>query len=543
MYDMYIDGLQHYAAQAVVNVFSDRNCEVTSCRYGCSEVEVESPFTQMTSDTGCSVAFGSSGFSLSGQLLRGIVNDLDKLQCLGFGDCEEWVKGLEGIEEIEEMEGVEIIENMRNVHIFSDIFETLEKYGEHDVASCIDTTSASAFSLEDICLPFVVPTCSLKEGESFESLEFIYARLGITEDQITHRFGLNIHPCDYSDILPIRESFLVEVRSSVSNLFTGMLREKSVLPSGKVLGNYQWCDSSSELFPIAMELIESIVDKYIKSGELYKILSRLRVLDSGGSASFCPARKVRDDERYRLMGFVKAFMCEDMVSHVGSVWMSVVNAEYSEATVPGAEGCVGSDLSPVYKINVEEVDETSIGCGASKINIYHEDNRTISKVKRKFSSMIVKCIRDKYCKMINEGHEFKDRTIVSGRCAWIDISKNMLPIVREKVEPILEEERAEISDVLSRSRVEVLAPNGFSIVRDISSKERFFFLEKFMKSVRRQTVDKYSKLWARIVKFQRTKVTCGDYEYDRKVGNSVSGSSYDKSYHNYHNKDDMYDIL
>ncbi|WP_242641739.1 hypothetical protein, partial [Candidatus Ichthyocystis sparus] len=131
-------------------------------------------------------------------------------------------------------------------------------------------------------------------------------------------------------------------------------------------------------------------------------------------------------------------------------------------------------------------------------DLSYEDDSAILNVRKKFSYEINTCVRKKFLEMIKNKYKFDDGTVVC-KSDWKHISKNMLPIARREIYPIIDRERVEIDEMLSKSRVIVSEPCGHSRSRNLTSSEKFNIMATIMRSVHRQASHLIARVWHRVV--------------------------------------------
>ncbi|CUT17695.1 MULTISPECIES: hypothetical protein [Candidatus Ichthyocystis] len=332
-----------------------------------------------------------------------------------------------------------------------------------DVSSRLVPTIDNVSSLVDV---------SSAQGElpavSAVPMELNYASLGFRVEQIISMWGLNIHPDDDRIILFTRRSFSAKIMELLRELFSDMLEREAVLPSGRVISRCAWKDVSSELYPIAIDSIESLVeDQY---SELDRIFSKVRVVDvNRDNDSFCIVREVTAAEKNDLMVRVRVIVGRGLKYSVRSSWLSVISSFES------------------YKFYRRE---TSVW----GLKLRYCDNSSILNTRKKYSSKIRLRVYDKFSKMISDKYTFDDGTTI-GRFAWFRVSKKMYPIAMSLVKDIIDGESRELEEVISKSRV----VTDYKTDREITDEEKSNVLEKIMKVVFRELKNLFGKIWLDIL--------------------------------------------
>ncbi|WP_092486290.1 hypothetical protein [Candidatus Ichthyocystis hellenicum] len=302
--------------------------------------------------------------------------------------------------------------------------------------------------------------------------------------------GVKLRYSDSTAIFNIRREYSSKVALAISNKFRKMLRSGYVFDDNSVLGGFAWFRVSRKLFPIAMKEVEPILSA--ESKELEVVIS--------GARDSTTDRELTNEEKCIVLKKLVKFVDKGLKALSGRVWAHLLSASgYGHGYAGKNFGAVSGDFLPLD--NTRE--DSSFADDVCDVKLRCEDDVAILNVRRKFSSEISRCIRNKFIEMIRDKYEFGDGTVI-GKFPWKKVSRNVLPIARIEVSPIIERERAEINDLLLRSRVVVSVPgNSLCVeVRELTPEEIHSTLEIIMKSVYRQETYSFSKSWVAILKLQ-----------------------------------------
>ncbi|CUT17658.1 MULTISPECIES: hypothetical protein [Candidatus Ichthyocystis] len=304
--------------------------------------------------------------------------------------------------------------------------------------------------------------------------------LGIKSDKIYNRWGLNLHPDDDKLILFIRKKFSSDIKGRLHVLFSDMLERKVMLPSGREVCKCSWASISSELYPIAMKSIELILEEQHR--ELDNILSNSRVIDIvAKNVDACVIRKITDDEKGCVMVRVKEIIHRGLRFSFREVWMGITKISrygYKETS------------DNVYGDIYEDYTE----CGNFGPRIRYSDSMSIFHVRRKYSSRIRKHIYNKFYEMLKNRHKFEDNTVI-GRFAWFRVSKNLVPIARDEVKSIIEDENKSLEEVVSRARIVL----DYATDREITSEEKHIVLKNVIKLVSKELKNLFRRAWLDVI--------------------------------------------
>ncbi len=298
----------------------------------------------------------------------------------------------------------------------------------------------------------------------------------VERSRIVDIWGLYIHPDDSKMVFFIRKKFSIQIRSHLTKLFSGMLEGGAVLPSGRVLSDSSWVFVSSELLPIAIKSVDSIVkEQYV---ELGRSLSRTRVVDIDESdCSSCTIRKVTDDEKEQLLMRAVKFVDSRLRHNVRLSWLRVVSKDVS-------------DVGYGYK----EKSSSGVGReGSWGVKLRYRDNTDILRSRKKFSSKIREIVYNKFVSMLMNNHKFDDGNFI-GKFSWLRISKKLSPIAKEEIKYILNDQREELEGIVSRSRVVV-----GSVDRELTNEEKSIVSVNVMKLVHYSLGCLFRGVWSKAV--------------------------------------------
>ncbi|WP_157722265.1 hypothetical protein [Candidatus Ichthyocystis sparus] len=297
------------------------------------------------------------------------------------------------------------------------------------------------------------------------------------KDKIFNVWGLNLHPDDDKLIFFIRRKFSSQIKDHLYKLFSDMLDLGIVLPSGVVLRDCSWAAVSGELYEIAIKSIDYINKKQYE--ELDRALSNSRVVDiDKGDSSFCIIRKVTDDEKKELVTCVTKLIDRRLRDSIRLSWGRVVSKH-------------SSDIGYGYKEKSKFVGSGRDGSWGVKLR--YSDNISILNARRKFSSRIKHVVRDKFSSMLNNKHVFDDGTFI-GLFAWFRVSKKLLPLAKDEASPILENQRLELEEIISRSRVVV-----DSFDRELTREEKSDVLKNIMSFAYHSLKVLFRRIWDDVI--------------------------------------------
>ncbi|WP_092343534.1 hypothetical protein [Candidatus Ichthyocystis sparus] len=343
-----------------------------------------------------------------------------------------------------------------------------------------------------------------------------------------HCFAVDLFYEDYDTIFSIRRKFSSEIRASVHNKFSEMLRNNYKFDDGSVICISSWKCVSKKLLPIAKKEIRPILEK--ERIEINKILLKSRiVISDSDSFSSKDTRILTCEERLSALEDIMKFVYKQAIDMIGRVWRSVIGPPMGNIL-----GEVGSGSVSVL-MKSSSVDSSSIKMGVcesieddnntySDVKLRFIDNLAISSARRVFSSEMSICIRNKFYLMLKGRYRFDSNTVIR-MVSWSNISKELLPIAESEIKPIMDRERIEINDILLESRVLMSSHDIFSrsdlsfgMTRALTQKERFITLEKIMKSVHKQSLCMFSRVWGGVIRLIHKRYSKGCLNYDASDG-------------------------
>ncbi|CUT17679.1 MULTISPECIES: hypothetical protein [Candidatus Ichthyocystis] len=297
------------------------------------------------------------------------------------------------------------------------------------------------------------------------------------KDKVVNSWGLNVHPDDSKLILFIRRKFSIQLIDHITKLFCGMLRSKTILPSGVILRDSSWTLISNELSAIALKSVEHITKR--QHEELDIALSKSRIVEINEDGLSCAIRNVTDVEKKDLMDSIKKFMDRRLRESIRLSWVRMVS-KYS------------SDIGYGYR----EKSKCITGSGREGswgVKLRYSDNIAILNTRKKFSSKIKDIIHDKFTSMLKNRYKFDDGTFI-GIFAWPKVSKKLISIAKNEIEPILADQREELEKVISRARVVI-----GSFDREVTCEENSIILENITNLVCGSLKKLFRKIWNGII--------------------------------------------
>ncbi|WP_092486327.1 hypothetical protein [Candidatus Ichthyocystis hellenicum] len=135
------------------------------------------------------------------------------------------------------------------------------------------------------------------------------------------------------------------------------------------------------------------------------------------------------------------------------------------------------------------------------VNLHPEDNYKISSIRGRFYKKSRDIIHDKFSAMLREKYKFSDGTVI-GIVDWDKISKNIFPIAQETVRSLLDEVRADLSNLLLNVRIleDTSVFDGYySGTRVATSEERNSILKLAIQYIYRHIRDSFRKIWRNLI--------------------------------------------
>ncbi|WP_092343525.1 MULTISPECIES: hypothetical protein [Candidatus Ichthyocystis] len=291
-------------------------------------------------------------------------------------------------------------------------------------------------------------------------------------------WGLNLHREDYMSILGIKRKFSMQIRDHLTELFSGMYRRRTVLPSGRVLRKYSWDLISSELSEVAMKSLESINEN--RYTELVRFLAKARVVGvNDNSCSSCVFREITDDEKNHFMRSAREFIDKNSRVAIKTLWSRMVNKSF---------------IRYGYKEKYQDIDIVDLE-GSWGVKLRYSDNVAILNTRKKFSSKIRGFIYNKFSCIAENSRKFKSPNYI-GEFSWFKVSKKLFPIAKNEASHILECERKELEGIISKARVVV----DYKVDRSLTDKEKSTVLENIMDLVYRALKILFKRVWNDIIR-------------------------------------------
>ncbi|WP_092487039.1 hypothetical protein [Candidatus Ichthyocystis hellenicum] len=285
---------------------------------------------------------------------------------------------------------------------------------------------------------------------------------------------------DNLSILNARKKFSLSIKSSIYHKFSTMIKNKHKFDNGIVIGKVSWMRLSKELFPIAQDEVKHIIDDEIK--ELEAIVSRARVMVDQVD------REITSEEKSVVLENIITLIHNSLKYSCRIVWKNVLSSSKFDFSDSCNTGCV-ADISSSIGIDkgAEEV--------GLKINLYHEDDLAIFNIKRMVSREIGERVGNRFSEIVKDKHKYG-----VGKHRWLNVSKDLLPVAKEEIDPVMERSCMEIKSILLKSRAIFFKPDGVSIVRELTSEEGAAILTTTMKSMYERVICRLGNIWNRIIK-------------------------------------------
>ncbi|WP_092486301.1 hypothetical protein [Candidatus Ichthyocystis hellenicum] len=286
--------------------------------------------------------------------------------------------------------------------------------------------------------------------------------------------GVELRHSDDIVILNIRRKYSHKIKSKICDKFSDMMRDDYRFDDGTVVGKFPWFKVHRKIFPIVQWEVKSIIDDEIK--ELEEAISRAR-----GVINSEVDRELTDEERSTILKNIVKLVDGGLRVLSSRLWNDTVSS-------------LGNSDTNV-EVSVESTSRKEYDCS---IKSFYKDDSDILNIRKNFSSDVRKHIRGRFLEMLKDGYKFSDGTTID-RSPWVSMSRRLLPIAREEIEPILAEERVKLSDVLLRVQVAGFSPEGSSVTRILTPKERVVRLEVIMKCEHRQSAIITRRVWENII--------------------------------------------
>ncbi|CUT17686.1 MULTISPECIES: hypothetical protein [Candidatus Ichthyocystis] len=301
-------------------------------------------------------------------------------------------------------------------------------------------------------------------------------------DKIINMWGLSLHPDDDKLILFVRIKYSLQIKEHLAELFSGILRRRIELPSGVVPRYSSWSVISGDLSEIAIQSIGAIIKNQYE--ELDRFLSRARLVEVNESdTSSCTIRMVTEDEKSNLMARVKNIINKRLKAIIRLSWLSVVNKSSEDV------GYGYKDSSNIISRRVTD--------GSWGVKLCRAHNIAILSTRKKFSSIIKGIVYNKFSNMLKNRYKFDDNTFVCS-CAWFRISRKLVPIAKEEVKHIIEEESIELEKIISMSRVVI----DCGVDREITKEEASIVFKNVMNLVHKAFSTLLRRIWGSVVNYE-----------------------------------------
>ncbi|WP_092486348.1 hypothetical protein [Candidatus Ichthyocystis hellenicum] len=333
--------------------------------------------------------------------------------------------------------------------------------------SCALVTTVASDSLTAVSSQIELPVVASMTSELLSK-----------RDEIINMWGLNIHPDDNEIILFIRKEFSVCIKDHLIEFFSDVFKNRKPLPSGRVPSDYSWFIISNELSKVATESSKSIIEN--QCSKLCESLFKSRVVDicENDSAS-CIVRKITDGEKNDIMIRDRKCIDDILTSSIRLSWFHVVNENATDITGYGYRE------KHKYKSIVE---------GKWGVKLRYTDNTDILNVRRRFSSRIKKVVHAKFSGILKYKYKFYGSSFTSS-LSWSNIYRELIPIAKDEIKYILEEEKEEIKQVISKARVVI----NQEIDREIEEREVSIVLKNIMSLVGNALRDLFRRIWDDVI--------------------------------------------
>ncbi|WP_092486308.1 hypothetical protein [Candidatus Ichthyocystis hellenicum] len=319
---------------------------------------------------------------------------------------------------------------------------------------------------------------------------------GIPERDKKVKLEVRLRYSDSTAILNTRKRYSSKIRCKIHDKFTWMIKNKYILDDGTIVGRFSWLTLSKKLTPIAQNEVRGILSD--ERNVLEEIISRSRVV-----LDYEVDREITAEEKFIVLERTMKLVYKELKNFLGKIWLDVITFSVIDSDD------IGFNVKTKSFAHMDFIGEVCSFSGYKNynlgVNICYEDDCAIFNVRRRFSSKFYKCVRSKFFEMLKSKYEFDDGTIID-TSPWKVISKKLLPIAKKEIEPILEDERKKINDILFKLRTVVPASDNCStITRKLTFDERSRLMNNIMKSVCRQSLNLFRKIWEKIIKLPAEK--------------------------------------
>ncbi|CUT17660.1 MULTISPECIES: hypothetical protein [Candidatus Ichthyocystis] len=345
----------------------------------------------------------------------------------------------------------------------------------------------------------------------FGNIGYGYTEKDTADDNsgIGGSWGVKLRYIDNAAILNIRRSFSRKIRICINSKFSEMIENKYKFEDGTIIDKSPWSLLSKKLLPIAKEETKYIIEDERK--EIGEFLSEARVDIGKGSD-----RELTNEEIGSVLHSIIKLVLKESNSVFRSEWLKLICSSEKDVAGVSSSGVQGDDFNSksfsmvnkndystgsFFSFNRSGVNGARLKFGAS---FHHEDDSAISDIRSNFSRIIGRCVSSKFYEMIRGNYIFDDGTAI-GLYPWRELSKKLVPVIEKEIEPIIEEERLRINEVLLEARVQVCSPDGSSSYRGVTFDERPVLLENILRFSSRHARSNFRRSWGNVIRSLKCK--------------------------------------
>ncbi|CUT17684.1 MULTISPECIES: hypothetical protein [Candidatus Ichthyocystis] len=339
---------------------------------------------------------------------------------------------------------------------------------------------------------------------------------------IAERLGVKLRRVDIVAISNARKRFLPKIKTILYDKLSNIVKNRHEFDLSASINDFTWIKVSKRLLGIAKSEVRHIIEDEME--ELEEIIFRSRVVVD------CKVdRDLTDEEIYFAMLNVVRLVFNALKSLLKKVWDDVVGSSGSDLTDDkvsnvGADSdvvCVGDNSSSLNGSGGMEVCYNDKN-GDFIVKICYEDDFAISYVKKRFLCEINNRISKKYREIMRKEFGFIGGDTTISMYSWRSVSKKVLPVIKKEIDPIIENERAEISCILSNSSVYVYPLGVFGgkrLTRKLTQYEISMVLVTIMDSVSKQVIRNFSRIWNKVIKLSSVGLRDIKDEYRFEIDN------------------------
>ncbi|WP_139057326.1 hypothetical protein [Candidatus Ichthyocystis hellenicum] len=313
------------------------------------------------------------------------------------------------------------------------------------------------------------------EGDSFASTSSDKSELPVINftsmkklkksDKTVGSWGLNLHPDDCKRIFTVISKFSVRIRFSVTKVFSGILKKRIVLPSGIGIRNTGSVSIYGELYEIAMESVNSIIEN--ECAELGRTLSAFRIVDVHGSNS--TVRTVNDGEKKAIMVHTRKLIHEKVRRYVKLLWVRLLNKiEYCGEGNEKNVNVVESNLSA---------------------KLHCEDNTSVVVFRNKCIDTIKSKVFNKFSEVMRDKHKSHDLTI--GNNSWSAMYGELITFAVNSVKDVLKDGSDELNGIISRSYLVLES----EVKRELTDEEKHLVLTDINRHIFNESKKMFKGIW------------------------------------------------